>query len=157
MPKGTDGDSISFIMLYGMKEDAGNEYMNAGFEADVTILATQYTYEEDSFGTDYDANAEYVNHVVSDGTELSNAISEAKENDVIKLENNISLSSELNLNKAVTLDLGGNIIEGRLKITAPAGTGPVVVKNGTLKSTEPAAQSPYLQEADMRRSKFLRI
>lgn len=24
MPKGTDGDSISFIMLYGMKEDAGN-------------------------------------------------------------------------------------------------------------------------------------
>ena len=135
MPKGTDGDSVSFIMLYGMKEDAGNEYMNAGFEADVTILATQYTYEEDSFGTDYDANAEYVNHVVSDGTELSNAISEAKENDVIKLGNNISLSSELNLNKAVTLDLGGNIIEVRLKITAPAGTGPVVVKNGTLKST----------------------
>ena len=57
MPKGTDGDSVSFIMLYGMKEDAGNEYMNAGFEADVTILATQYTYEEDSFGTDYDQSA----------------------------------------------------------------------------------------------------
>ena len=68
MPKGTEGDSVSFIMLYGMKEDAGNEFKDKSFEADVTILATQYTYEEDSFGTDYDADAEYPYIDNSDGT-----------------------------------------------------------------------------------------
>ena len=54
------GDAIQFILVYGMYEEAGNEYMEDSFTADVTILAKQYTYEEDGFGSsDYDENAKY--------------------------------------------------------------------------------------------------
>lgn len=54
------GDTIQFILVYGMYEEAGNEYMEDSFTADVTILAKQYTYEEDGFGSsDYDENAKY--------------------------------------------------------------------------------------------------
>jgi predicted ribosomally synthesized peptide with SipW-like signal peptide len=51
--------SRSFILVYGMNEEAGNEYQNKTFSATVNILATQYTDESDSFGTDYDENATY--------------------------------------------------------------------------------------------------
>ncbi len=41
-----------------MREEAGNEYQGMSIgEFDLQIVATQYTYEEDSFGNDYDANA----------------------------------------------------------------------------------------------------
>lgn len=54
------GDTIQFILVYGMYEEAGNEYMEDSFTADVTILAKQYTYEKDGFGSsDYDENAKY--------------------------------------------------------------------------------------------------
>lgn len=54
------GDTIQFIFVYGMYEEAGNEYMEDSFTADVTILAKQYTYEKDGFGSsDYDENAKY--------------------------------------------------------------------------------------------------
>lgn len=54
------GDTLQFILVYGMYEEAGNEYMEDSFTADVTILAKQYTYEEDGFGSsDYDENAKY--------------------------------------------------------------------------------------------------
>ena len=43
-----------------MQESAGNEYQDKTIGAfDIQILATQYTYEKDSFGMDYDVNAEY--------------------------------------------------------------------------------------------------
>lgn len=43
-----------------MQESAGNDYQNLTIGAfDIRILATQYTFEKDSFGDQYDANAEY--------------------------------------------------------------------------------------------------
>ncbi len=54
------GDTLQFILVYGMYEEAGNEYKEKDFTADVTILAKQYTYEEDGFGSsDYDEKAKY--------------------------------------------------------------------------------------------------
>ena len=53
-------DSVSFILVYGMDEAAGNEYQGKTFTADVTIVATQDTVEADGFGnTEYDASAAY--------------------------------------------------------------------------------------------------
>ena len=45
-----------------MQESAGNEYQNKEIGASFAfqILATQYTYEEDSFDDQYDANADFV-------------------------------------------------------------------------------------------------
>ena len=53
-------ESVQFILIYGMDENAGNTFKDKSFTADVAILATQYTKEEDGFGSkDYDAQAEY--------------------------------------------------------------------------------------------------
>ncbi|BCI59913.1 hypothetical protein [Solibaculum mannosilyticum] len=54
------GQNVQFILVYGMNEEAGNEYQDKSFSADIAILATQYTEEEDGFGSDqYDKDAEY--------------------------------------------------------------------------------------------------
>ncbi len=54
------GGKVQYILVYGMNEEAGNEYQGAKFSADVTILATQDTVETDGFGrADYDAEATF--------------------------------------------------------------------------------------------------
>ena len=54
------GGSVSFVLVYGMKEEAGNEYQDKTFSADVTVLAKQDTVEYDGFGSsDYDEDAVY--------------------------------------------------------------------------------------------------
>ena len=55
------GDSDVITLALVMQESADNEYMNKsiGAEFTVQVLATQYTSEEDSFGNQYDADAEY--------------------------------------------------------------------------------------------------
>ena len=47
--------------VFHMKEEAGNEYqgLSIGDSFDIVLKATQWTYESDSFGKDYDENAEY--------------------------------------------------------------------------------------------------
>lgn len=55
------GASEEYCVVLKMQESAGNEYQNrtvgGGFR--VVLLASQYTHETDSFGDDYDQNAEY--------------------------------------------------------------------------------------------------
>ena len=53
-------ENVQFILVYGMNESAGNAFMEKTFSADVAILATQYTEEEDGFGSDqYDKDASW--------------------------------------------------------------------------------------------------
>ena len=52
---------VTVCLVLKMQESAGNEYQNktlggSGFK--VQLLATQYTYEKDSFGADYDTEAQ---------------------------------------------------------------------------------------------------
>ena len=50
-----------------MDEKAGNEYQNLTIDGiGITVLATQYTYENDSFDDQYDANADYTIQVNRD-------------------------------------------------------------------------------------------
>lgn len=50
---------VSFILVYGMYEDAGNEYQGKSLEAFVTVLAKQAPVESDSFDNQYDKDATY--------------------------------------------------------------------------------------------------
>ena len=51
-------ESMSFVLVYGMKEEAGNEYQGKTFSASVTVMATQAPVETDGFGNNqYDAQA----------------------------------------------------------------------------------------------------
>ena len=69
------GENHTVTIALKMQELAGNEYQNlsVGGSFSVQLLATQATYEEDSFGTDYDADAEYPCFVYSN-EELTDAL-----------------------------------------------------------------------------------
>ena len=55
-----EGDVAYLGIALHMQEDAGNEYQGIGLEAfDIQIVATQMSYEEDSFGPDYDNDAQW--------------------------------------------------------------------------------------------------
>ena len=57
---GENDEDFATLALH-MQEDAGNEYQNLsiGSEFYIQILATQYTYEADSFDDQYDADAQW--------------------------------------------------------------------------------------------------
>ena len=53
------GQEHFFALSVHMLETAGNEFMNESITFDIRVLAGQLTSEEDSFGPNYDAFAEY--------------------------------------------------------------------------------------------------
>ena len=55
------GAADTITIALKMQEDAGNEYQNKSIGTDFSIqlLATQFTYEEDSFDNQYDKDATY--------------------------------------------------------------------------------------------------
>ena len=67
-------ESTHYVLVkVDMPEEVGNEANHNGTDVpDITfgvnVLATQYTYEEDTFGNKYDENAEYPVDITWDGT-----------------------------------------------------------------------------------------
>ena len=57
----TANSETALITITGkMKKDAGNKYQGKSIDGiGITVLATQYTYENDSFGSTYDEDATY--------------------------------------------------------------------------------------------------
>ena len=56
------GENVTLTLALKMQETAGNEYQNLsiGSSFSVVLLATQDTYESDSFGNDYDSAATFM-------------------------------------------------------------------------------------------------
>ncbi len=69
-----DADDLYLAVVVYMPETVGNEANHDGenlpsIDLGISVLATQYTYENDSFGNDYDKDAEYPAQVDTwDGT-----------------------------------------------------------------------------------------
>ena len=93
---------------YHMDENAGNEYQNATATGMcVTVLATQASYEKDSFDDQYDKDAEYPISVTT-GDELQAIVSNATAPVNIVLTNSITTNNfVIPADKDVTLDLNG--------------------------------------------------
>ncbi len=53
------GQTHYFALSVHMDEEAGNEYMEGSISFDLKVVATQLSYEEDSFGPEYDEDATY--------------------------------------------------------------------------------------------------
>ena len=67
-----------FVIKAKMKESAGNEYKNLSIEGiGITVVATQYTNEYDSYSNQYDIDAKYPN-VMSDINETKNLLISAE-------------------------------------------------------------------------------
>lgn len=101
--------SVSFVLVYGMKESAGNEYQGKSFTADVAILATQAPYETDGFDdADYDADAEYA-YSASSAQEVADLFAQGKDvviNDAFNVTGPITLGNAAD----VSVDLNGKTI-----------------------------------------------
>ena len=80
-----------------MREEAGNEYQDKAIDGvSITVVATQDTVENDSFGNTYDANATYP-VVAKDQNEVNDAITNATDK---------KATIAIPANKEITLDNG---------------------------------------------------
>ena len=113
------GENKTVTLAVWMPENVGNDANYKTGEAvpeinlGINVVATQHTHEEDSFGTDYDENAEYPQILaVGNASELTAAIRAAKPADTVKLTDNISASSRIVIKKTVNIDLNGYTLSG---------------------------------------------
>ena len=135
------GETDTVTLALKMQESAGNEYQNKAIGSDfiVQLLATQLTYEEDSFNNQYDKDAEYAVEVKT-ADDLAKAL---KAGGLVKLANDISVTETLTVpaGVAVELDLNGKTINGTKgrdadnnRIHVIVNNGNAVIKNGTVTS-----------------------
>ena len=83
MSPGYPNATNAFVISGHMKEDAGNEYQGLSIEGiSITVVATQATYEEDSFGNTYDKDATYP---VTDNKGLKDAINNAADGSTVHI------------------------------------------------------------------------
>ena len=110
-------ESANLGIALKMRETAGNEYQNRTIGAfDIKILATQYTFEEDSFNDQYDKDAAYpaTNMEVSTGEAFAAACKALKAGDTITLVDNLTLTEETMLPAGVILNGNGKQINGSI-------------------------------------------
>ena len=112
-PKGETGSVAYLGIALKMQEDAGNEYqgMDLGGDFDIQILATQYTYEKDSFDDQYDAGAEYDDDaplakvtVLNDKAVIKNPEGVTVLGENLTVSTNGSLNWGINLGDELSLD-----------------------------------------------------
>ncbi len=141
---GTDTLSAPIKISGHMDINAGNEYQGLSIDSTaITVVATQYAAEYDSYDNTYDENAdgtpdhgEYLN--VNNGDELADALKNAEANDVIVLNSGTYEITEsvktdssfiVEADADVTLNLNGESITTNL---TDNGNEPTVVNKGNL-------------------------
>lgn len=88
LPTGEVGAEAYLGIALKMQETAGNEYQGLDLSGafDIQIIATQHTYEEDSFNDQYDAEATLDFTPVSNANQLKIAL-QNKEEDIVLIDN----------------------------------------------------------------------
>lgn len=104
------GEAAYLGIALKMREEAGNEYqgLDLGGAFDIQIIATQLTYESDSFDNQYDADANLDWAPVSNANELKIALANHEEN--IVLTRNIEVAEKLSVDYDATINGAGYII-----------------------------------------------
>ncbi len=103
-------DCDYFALAVHMDEEAGNEYQDKQVVIDITIMATQLTYENDSFGSDYDDDATID---VSEGmavkvgnayfADFASAFSAAQDGDTVEMVEGYN-TQDNQINETITID-----------------------------------------------------
>ena len=150
------GTTTNYYYLRGhMDENAGNEYKNLTLDGiSITVYATQYTYENDSFGPDYDKNATY--YPVLDAAGMKDALVNGGN---IKVDADINPEKALVATKDTTIDMNGKTIKNTADIwtgdgsdgnwsliSARNGANLTITGNGTFKAKENDAFAVDVQD-----------
>ena len=136
------GTTTNYYYLRGhMDENAGNEYKNLTLDGiSITVYATQYTYENDSFGPDYDKNATY--YPVLDAAGMKDALVNGGN---IKVDADVNPDKTLVATKETTIDMNGKTIANTTDvwsgndwslISAQEGANLTITGNGTFQAKE---------------------
>jgi len=123
------GESVAVTIALKMQESAGNEYQGIEIGSDfaVQILAAQLEYEDDSFGDDYDKEAEF-DTTAATAAELKAAL-EAGES--VMLTDDIVLTEKLTVatGQDLAINLNGHDIDG---VSTVQGTSALIENKGEL-------------------------
>ena len=145
------GDTVTsdILTIQGhMDADAGNKYQGMTIEGvSITVLATQDTVESDSKDNQYDKDAVYP---VASAAELTTALENAKDGDVVVLADAIEIPAEdYNAYKRltiaadnVTIDLNGKELTASNHTVTITGDN-VTLKNGKIVATTTSASQTY--------------
>ena len=110
--EGTDekAGATDFITISGhMKETAGNEYQGLSIDGvAITVYATQYTYEYDSKGNNYDEDATF--YPVLDAAGLKDALVNGGN---IRVDSDVEPKTTLIAEKDTVLDMNGSTIANK--------------------------------------------
>ena len=126
------GKSTGAITISGhMKEEAGNEYKGLSIDGiGITVHATQDIVEHDSFGNDYDANAEYLYDANAGSHVIVSSVSDIKDA-LAKGIGNIVLASDvtvadpyLHIGKDASINFNGNTLRGSIMSSGNIGDPP---------------------------------
>ena len=103
------GDTHYFALLVHMDEQAGNDYQGGKVDFDLSVLATQLNSENDSYGPNYDEDAQYP---VASAASIADAVADlatAGDKKVsVTVAKNIKESSGIVVAKGNTLDMDFN-------------------------------------------------
>ncbi len=125
------GEADYFAVALHMQESAGNEYQNTSVGAfDITVHATQYTVENDSFGPDYDQNAQWPSGVI-DGTIVASSAVTTDENG--KVTTAVTMT---NGKVSATVPAGTQLVSGTTSVTVTVSPVRESQANVTLSDTE---------------------
>ena len=134
------GEDDTITLALKMQETAGNEYQekSIGTTFSVQVLATQLAAEEDSFGNDYDADAEFPK-VVDSAASLAAAITAGGEYVLTQDITGVNANTAITVPAGVdfTLDLNGHTISASANKTGNQElflvNGNMTVKNGSIE------------------------
>jgi len=109
---GTDSGEIVLAVALKMQESAGNEYMgkSIGGTFNVVLYATQYSHEQDAFGSDYDSLATHPDFVFPDVSINSSA------------SGTVTVDADGKVSTALTLANGGISADIPVGVKVAAGT-----------------------------------
>ena len=131
------GDAHYVIIKVDMAETVGNE-ANAvdkdnvpSIDFGINVVATQFTYEKDSFGTDYDKDAIYP---VANIQEFQAAIGEAEDGDIITFTNDLAgdVTVPQKANTKIIIDGNNQKFTGTILVdgkSATQNTAGITIKN----------------------------
>ena len=136
----------AFTIKGHMQESAGNEYMNEKIEnIAITVYATQDAVENDSYGNEYDKNAQYsdVTYIHATGTEsLKSAITQSQTSEkpayIGLAEGEYQVASADTIGSGATL--AGEGIDKTIMIAQQVSVSKddITIKNMTIKGDAPA-------------------
>ncbi len=137
-----NADALYLAMVVYMPETVDNVANHNGtkipeIDLGISVFATQLTYENDTFGPDYDEDADIYHVIVSSEAELVQALANAKNGDIIGISGNVTwttgavIGSTPFVTDATYITLKG--VDANATFTAiGSGVGKVGIDNGTV-------------------------